>query len=485
VPEPVKEKLPENFYSIPGLFKQMKIFFIRDILSKLTNRQYILISMLEAPLLAVIMGFFTKYFSGTTDDPTAYVFRENENLPAYLLMSVIVFLFLGLTISSEEIIKDRKILQRESFLNLSWGSYLNSKILIMFLISAIQSISYVLIGNQIFEIHGMVFAYWLILFSTSCFANLLGLNISSGLNSVITIYILVPFMLIPQILFCGVLVKFDKLHKSLTNYEYVPVLGDLMTSRWAYEALSVEQFKHNKYTSYYFENDQNISNLTYPQAYLIPELQNRLTLALEYKEANSNPDRLKVNLHILNTEIEKLKQLVPDIEFDQRPYLDAETFDQTSGEAIRAYFRQVDRDLRQRVGALKRRDNEITENLIQELGGLDAYSKFQDAHDNIRLTELVTNRNMVAKTIESDGKLIRKYAPAYMDPSSSFGRAHLYAPHKNLGNLEIDTLWFNVGVIWLFTLALYITLYFDVLRKVLTRFENVRIRKKQASGAQA
>jgi hypothetical protein len=92
---------------------------------------------------------------------------------------------------------------------------------------------------------------------------------------------------------------------------------------------------------------------------------------------------------------------------------------------------------------------------------------------------------MVAKTIESDGKLIRKYTPAYMDPSSSFGRAHLYAPHKKLGNLEIDTLWFNVGVIWLFTLALYITLYFDVLRKVLTRFENVRIRKKQASGAQA
>ena len=73
-------------------------------------------------------------------------------------MSVIVFLFLGLTISSEEIIKDRKILQRESFLNLSRASYLNSKILIMFLISAIQSISYVLVGNLIFEIHGLMFS---------------------------------------------------------------------------------------------------------------------------------------------------------------------------------------------------------------------------------------------------------------------------------------------------------------------------------------
>ncbi|MDX2432230.1 MAG: ATP-binding cassette domain-containing protein, partial [Bacteroides sp.] len=233
---PEKKALPENYYSIPGWFKQLKIFFTRDFKSKLTNTQYVLISMLEAPLLALILGFFTKYSSGVQGDPMAYVFRNNENLPAFLLMSVIVFLFLGLTISSEEIIKDRKILQRESFLNLSRSSYLNSKIAIMFFISAVQSLSYVLIGNLIFEIQGMIFPYWLILFSTSCFANLMGLNISSGLNSVITIYILVPFLLIPQILFCGVLVKFDKLNRSISNQQVVPVIGDLMTSRWAYEA---------------------------------------------------------------------------------------------------------------------------------------------------------------------------------------------------------------------------------------------------------
>jgi len=480
-PEPVKEDLPENFYSIPDLFKQMKIFFVRDILTKLTNRQYILISMLEAPLLAVIMGYFTKYFSGTANNPGAYIFRHNENLPAYLLMSVIVFLFLGLTISSEEIIKDRKILQRESFLNLSRGSYLNSKILIMFLISAIQSISYVLIGNLIFEIHGMIFSYWLILFTTSCFANLLGLNISSGLNSVITIYILVPFMLIPQILFCGVLVKFDKLHKSLTNYEYVPVLGDLMTSRWAYEALTVEQFKNNKFNRYYYDNDRDISNLTYPQAYLIPELQNKLNQALEYHQSNANQDQLKVNLDILNTQIQNLKLQVPSIEFDQRPYLEPETFDESAATALRAYFRQLDQDFRHRVGALKRKDNEISENLIEELGGIKAYTEFQNAYDNTRLTEIVTNRNVLTKIVESDEKLIRKHEPVYMVPGSRMGRAHFYAPFKKLGAMEIDTLWFNLGVIWVFTFILYVTLYFDVLRNILARFESVRIKKKQVS----
>jgi len=120
------------------------------------------------------LGYFTKYFSGTSNNPGAYVFRNNENLPSYLLMSVIIFLFLGMNMSSEEIIKDRKILQRESFLSLSRFSYLNSKILIMFMISAIQTISFVLIGNLIFEIHGMTLSYWIILFSASCFANFAG-----------------------------------------------------------------------------------------------------------------------------------------------------------------------------------------------------------------------------------------------------------------------------------------------------------------------
>jgi hypothetical protein len=47
-------------------------------------------------------------------------------------MSVVVALFIGLTVSAEEIIRDRKIRKRESFLNLSKGSYLWSKIIIMF-----------------------------------------------------------------------------------------------------------------------------------------------------------------------------------------------------------------------------------------------------------------------------------------------------------------------------------------------------------------
>ncbi|HDS07361.1 MAG TPA: ATP-binding cassette domain-containing protein [Bacteroides sp.] len=474
---PPKQALPENYFSIPGLLKQMRVFFTRDLLSKLTNRQYVLISLLEAPLLALILGYFTKYFGGLPGNPGAYVFRLNENLPAYLLMSVIVFLFLGLTISSEEIIRDRKLLQRESFLNLSRFSYLNSKILIMFLISAVQSILYVLAGNLIVEIRGMTFSYWLILFTTACFANLLGLNISSGFNSVITVYILIPFLLIPQILFSGVLVRFDKLHKSLTNYEYVPVIGDLMTSRWAFEALAVDQFKNNRYRRHFFEIDQEIGNLRYLEAFLIPTLETKLDESLFYIKEGRDREEIIRNMHLLRDQMEELEEAFPDHLPVNQILPDIKSLDEEAVEESKASLEKLTNHLREQIGQWSRERNQMQEALIREMGGRESFADFRNAHDNEKLSEMLLNRNELEKIIETDQRLIRKFEPVYMIPTSARGRAHLYAPCKRIGNTCMDTIWFNLAFIWFTSLILYLTLYFDVLRKVITAIERISWKK--------
>lgn len=470
------EDLPENQYSIPGLLKQIKIFFTRDLLTKLTNKQYILITLLEAPLLAVIMAFFTKYFSGTTEDPAAYIFRNNENLPAYLLMSVIVFLFLGMTISSEEIIKDRKIIQRESFLNLSRGSYLHSKILIMFVISAIQSLSYVLIGNLIFEIKGMILSYWLILFTAACFANLLGLNISAGLNSVITIYILVPFLLIPQILFCGVLVKYDKLHKSLTNYEYVPLIGNLMPSRWAYEALAVEQFKNNEFEKLYFEVEQQKSTADYLKLYLIPKIKEKREILNQRHQDGEGPEAIQASLEIIYDQLAALGKLVPQLPPYQPPEATMETHIDSTIASITAYLNDVSDRASIIIGSSSREKSRIENALIDQMGPKD-YQDFKNTYFNKSLADLVLNKSVVHMTMEVDGRIIRKKDPAYMKPTSIWGQAHLYAPNKTLGIFEYDTMWYNMAVIWLYTLLLYVTLRMDLLRKVINFSETRRLRK--------
>ena len=219
----------------------------RDVKSKLTNTQYLMINFLEAPVLAFILAYLVRFFNTDVDTNKGYVFGENENIPAYMFMSVVVALFIGLTVSAEEIIRDRKIRKRESFLNLSKGSYLWSKILIMFALSAVQTLTFVIVGNSVLGIKGMYTDYWMVLFTTSCFANILGLNISSAFNSAVTIYILIPFLIIPQLLLAGVVVKFDKLNPTLASQGSVPISGEVMASRWAFEALAVNQFKENAY----------------------------------------------------------------------------------------------------------------------------------------------------------------------------------------------------------------------------------------------
>jgi hypothetical protein len=466
----VNRILPETSNRIPGLLKQSVIYFIRDFLSKLANRQYILISLLGSPLLAFILAYFTKYASGDK-----FIFSENENLPAFLFMSVITSLFLGLIISAEEIIRDRKILKRESFLNLSWFSYLNSKVMIMFLISAIQTLSFVLIGNYILGIKGMHFSYWLIFFTTSCFANMMGLNISSALNSVVTIYILIPFFIIPQLLFSGVLVKFDKLHQSrLTKSEFVPVLGDVMAARWAFEALAVEQFKNNKYERNFIENNIEKSQNDWYSNYLIPALKKDLWECQHFRDTVGYQEQVDNNFAKLNFYIDKLTILAgfDRISGEWKASLNKDHFNSVVAKQTSIYLDSLAghfRSLRKKYLTLL---DSVSDSIVSEIGK-EEFIKLKENHVNTSLEDLLLGRTSILdKTYETDTRIIQKFEPVYMKPYSLYGRTHFYAPYKLIGNIKIDTFWFNIFVLWFATLILYIVLYFNGMRKVLGLFKN-------------
>jgi hypothetical protein len=249
----------DQTFKKPSLFKQFSVFVKRDVISKLNNTQYLLINALEAPVLAFILAFMTRF--QLPNQP--YTFYHNKNLVAYIFMSVIVALFLGLTVSAEEIFKDRKIRKREAFLNLSRGAYLLSKIFILFVISALQTLFFVAVGNYIIGFKEMFFEYWMMLFAVSLFANALGLNISSAFKSAVTIYIIIPFLIIPQLLLSGLLVKFDELNPSLAAKSIVPKSGEIMASRWAFEALVVNQFKNNAYEKNIYSFEKEVIKASY------------------------------------------------------------------------------------------------------------------------------------------------------------------------------------------------------------------------------
>jgi ABC-type multidrug transport system ATPase subunit/uncharacterized tellurite resistance protein B-like protein len=468
---------PYSTLYIPNWFKQTRLFSLRDLLSKLSNQQYLLINLLEAPLLAFILAFIVRYHNIDDSFNEGYTLSKNLNLPAHLFMSVIVALFMGLTVSAEEIIRDRKILKREKFLNLSRSSYIISKIGILFMISAIQTSLFVLVANYILGIQGMFFIHWGILFTVSCFANLLGLNISSAFNSAVTIYILIPILLIPQLILSGVVVKFDKLNPMIGNTSTVPAVGDLMASRWAFEAAMVSQYKDNEFEKQFYLYDKIMADADYKNIYFIPELQSRLDFVnLQYKNTDpSISQQVNSNLLLLHHCIEDEQKVIKS-DFEKLGSLTPGRFDSLTYQKT-SYFLEVLKKLYiSRYNKADQQKEKIISDATNSPEKDKAFESFRRSNQNEAITELVRNTMETNRIIEKDGKLIQKIYPIYKDPDPDHlvdFNAQFYMPAKHFLNQNIDTLFFNIGVIWSMTIVLALALYWELLRKVIEALGNI------------
>ncbi len=460
------EKLPAINFMIPNRIKQSVIFVKRDLLAKLANKQYLLINILEPLFLAFLLSYIIKYYSVNVSNQLGYTFAGNLNVPVYLFMAVIVAIFIGLTVSAEEIIKDRKILKREAFLNLSWGSYLFSKTFILFGISAVQAFLFVLAGNSIIEVKGMFFEYWLVLFSAWCFSNVLGLIISDSFKTVITIYILIPFLVIPQLILSGVIVKFEELNPSISSPSRIPLYGEIITSRWAYEALAVYQFRENPYEKELYPYNKAVSRADYKRNFWIRDLQNKVDYSERNLQSEQNQERMSENLELLKNELTKELNAKTNIEADFDPVmLTAGNADSEILEKVRNYLNMLNRYYIELYNnASSRRDRLISEHLQTEQGRIE-YMEKKNRHHNEALSELVRNAREIDRIIEYKGELHQKIDPIYREPEGRFIKAHFYSPVKNIFGNQYCTFRVNIGVIWFMVAVLWMSLYFRLLKR--------------------
>lgn len=467
--KPQIEILPASNFHVPGKISQIRTFMKRNITRKFADKQYMTINLIEVPALALILGFLSKF-----SENSEYLFAENKNYPVFLFMAIIVVLFVGLTVSAEEIFRDRKILERERFLNQSWMSYLLSKISFLFILSAIQSLSFLIVANILLEVKGMLFQQWIILFSTACFGNVLGLNISAGMRTAVSIYILIPLLLVPMLLLGGAMIKFDDLHKSISRKIYVPVLGDVMVTRWAYEALLVEEFKSNKFEKPFFKYDMEISQNDWYVSFLIPELKVKIN---ESKAAGKNPKFMnysqrnlsKVNYHINDLSVItgiRPGSWINDLNYDKYN-------DFVAGQAL-SYLDSLSTTIRAANRIVQLKKDSLFNHLSREMGK-EKLQELRERNYNENLADIVRNALNKNKIYDSYYRLIQKADPIFMKPGSKLGRAHFYAPYKQLGNLKIDTLVFNVMMIWIMTFFLFLALYYNLLKRFIFFLESLKL----------
>jgi len=242
---------------------QFIVLLKRAFISKLRNPANLVTTILAAPLLAFLTGMVLRY---TKED--VYDFASAFHIPTYLFIALVVAMFLGLTNSVDDIIRDRPVLIRERNLDVRLPYYVLAKALTLAAFALIQCALFAWIGNWLLSVRGGFWIVFWAMFLTAGSGASLGLVISSLVAESKTAILIIPAVIIPQIILGGALIKYEEMNRNL-DFIYsiqqwvnshpgsamparsdleVPVICEFMPTRWSYEALVFSQAKLNPLT---------------------------------------------------------------------------------------------------------------------------------------------------------------------------------------------------------------------------------------------
>jgi len=239
---------------------QFLVLLQRSFISKLRNGANLVITLLAAPALAFLIGFVYRY-----SESARYDYASAFHIPTYLFLSLVVAMFLGLTNSVDDIIRDRPVLMRERNLNVRLAYYVLAKVITLGFFAFLQCVLYTLVGNALLEVRGMFWIIFAALFLTTMSGVAIGLLVSALVNDSKTGVLIIPVVLIPQLILAGAFTKYEEMNRNLdfiravkvwfvshpsTAMEprsdlQVPLICEFMPMRWSYEALVYAEAKLN------------------------------------------------------------------------------------------------------------------------------------------------------------------------------------------------------------------------------------------------
>lgn len=326
MPIPISRK--RNFKDHIVLFKT---HMRRSLLSKFRNRGTLYSTILEAPLLAFLIGLTLR-----ASDEGTYDFGASTNLIEYLFLSVTVGMFLGLTNSATEILRDKPVLRRERNHRYGTGIFIIAKFNTLALLAIIQSGIYIAIGNHMLEIEGMFLYHWFWMSLTAIVGTAMAILISSIVKTERAALSAVPLLLVPQLLLAGALVKFEDMNRGLfqggenaREEGAEPFPSKFMPLRYAFEGIIITQATQNWYhrnTTVLIDQRNKLKEQVDPLSgatKLSEEQEERLkilTLAIQRVDAAEAPDRASAKL--LTNKIVRLGLTGTMLELENLPVRD-------------------------------------------------------------------------------------------------------------------------------------------------------------------
>lgn len=224
-PKTVPEGKSNNIENKKKSFIKQLMILIRRYVKLISNDvQQLFILFAQAPIVAILLSLVTNN----------KLYISNEDTKAILFSLGCASIWLGLLNSVQEICKEKVILQKEYMADLKLSAYLLSKFIVQGILAFIQSFLLVFIfqsiaGKSPYSI--LIGSFWDV--QLICFLSILasattGLLISSIVKNANIAMIILPLILVPHLLFSGMLFKLEGATKFISNF---------VLCRWTVEGL--------------------------------------------------------------------------------------------------------------------------------------------------------------------------------------------------------------------------------------------------------
>ena len=241
-----------------------------------------------------------------------------------------------------------------------------------------------------------------------------------------------------------------------------------MTSRWAYEALAVEQFANNPFEKQFFPLDAIMSRSTYKKDWWIAAMRERLDKCEHLLNQNAPVDSFITPLKVLKYGFNEEAKLYSSKKFLFLDDLQKNNFTRQNGIQIRNALDSLKEFYIDQFNEASEKKEILISRLTDTPQHNDFFNQEKNKYENESLEEMVRSSNQTDRLVVTNEKIIQRFEPVYhVNASEIFLQAPLFSSVKNFAGKTVNTMPANIIVIWLMTALLYFTLQINLFRKLM------------------
>jgi hypothetical protein len=232
----------------------------------------------------------------------------------------------------------------------------------------------------------------------------------------------------------------------------------------------------NNLTLFDLEKFESVAD--FKTVHLIPGLNNKLEQAQDEFNEKGKIEETADNIKLLKNEIQKEQKNYPNLTIEGIDKLEPETYNTEFYYLIYDFLQLLEAEYLKMFELANQKKEDIINYWLES--DADKYRAYRDAYHNESVGDIALKVYEKNKIIEYNNEYIQQFHPVYQDPVVKGNldfRSHFLAPRKHFLGMYFETYWFNVSFIWLLTILLYITLYYEHLKKLLGLFEKIKVKQ--------